>query len=483
MASDTNFINKKTDGKESPTKFGIDTVRKEELATIYGDSFERMMRHGRFRVKRRMRRKNQKRMADCGVNSISLGQGDEQDKDLRVKSVLLEYGHFYSSFNQSIEDQKKTQASASRRKDNDGDKQREKDEEEVARLLRDEMENASGALTRISGSAAKKIVSFRRDELQQAVARYEDDVSAGNVNNSNHKQQVDLLTRQISAQQQQLDDLNETLARAVSELKEAERVRALADEHRREIQHTYDKLFEAVHSLGTDEEIEKLLALGTENKDLMKTDHAKRTEYQRRLEEMEAQIESGTLMELDSEELDDINNVDSLTRVEEEKRDKIRAGLARIGREVAFFNRKVEDMPTQPELFQYNRRFTELYEQVVSTLEENKRYYESYNVLIEQQKFVTKEIKLQNSIKAQYDDAVKTSSGRNALVESLKDIAKGVQATVNSYKKKLDDQKAIVTTLKERMNQINVRKREYLSKIQELQEQYYETEILMRASK
>lgn len=438
----------------SPAKLGAAAVHDEERMAKYCRDIERSLRHGRFRVKRRMRRRKGAD-AEHGDGSI----------ETNLQGVLLEYGHYINTFNHTVDDKKSGgPRSADGGKGDDGGVR-----------LREGMESMSSSVSStLSGSAARKIVSLRRDELQEAAARYEDDSSGDSVGNAatNHRKQVEMIQRQIGAQRMQLATVESKLESVRQSLEEAEAQRDVAEEGWNSLKATHDKLLEAVHGAGTPEEIESLMALGTENRRLLAEDNEKRTEYQRKLEAMEAQIQSGSLRELDPDEEEEINNLDTLIGAEEKKRDKIRSGLAKVGREVAFFRRKVEDTPTQPELLQYNRRFTELYEQVLSTLEENRRYYAAYNTLVEQQKFVTKEISLQNSIKTQYDEASKTADGRRAILESLGEIAKGVKATVEQYNKKLDQQESSVCKLRERMSQLNAQKRQYLSAIQELQVEF-----------
>ena len=465
---------------EQPT-LGVVAVEKESRAAEQCERVEQALRHGTFRVKRRMRPKRRQRGAD---------RNGDGDIDAQLERVLVEYGFvgFDDASSSSGTRGSRTssvagggggggdgthtgggQAGAGRGGGGGGGGE----VDGVARRATEDMESASEAS--LSGSAARKIVSLRRDELQEAAAKYGEDAggSAGPSNAvANHKKQVELIQRQIDVQRQQLADVNARLSTAQAAHDDAESKRRIAEGNHDSLKQMYEKLLEAVHSAGSKEEVDELIRMGNENSTLQSKDNEKRTAYQRSLEEMQAQIASGTLRELDPEEEEEIANLDALIAGEERKREKIRAGLAKIGREVAFLRRKVEDMPTQPELLQYNRRFTELYEQVMSTLEENRRYYETYNVLVEQQKFVTKEISLQNSIKKQYQSASTTASGRAAILSSLGDIAKGVQTTVEKQNEKVERQRAVTTKLKDQLNQLNSTKRHYLSVLTMLKDEY-----------
>lgn len=442
---------------------GVVAVEAEARAAMRGEDVEDALRHGIFRVKRRMRPRRSRDAA-----------WQDEDVDARLERVLVEYGFVgFDNANASAAGSNRVSGAAAGGKGDRGGASGDSAGSQGPGIGTEDMESASDAS--LSGSAARKIVSLRRGELQEVAAKYEDDAGgSGGVGSSlvNHKKQVELIQRQIDAQRQQLADVTARLGIAQAAHDDSESQRRAAEAEHAALTQTHARLLEAVHSAGSKEEVGELIGMGTENRELHSRDNEKRTEYQRRLEALETEIESGSLRELDPEEEEEIANLDALVAGEERKRDKVRAGLAKIGRELAFFRRKVEDMPTQPELLQYNRRFTELYEQVMSTLEENRRYYETYNELVEQQKFVTKEISLQNSIRKQYQSASATASGRAAILSSLGDIATGVQATVTRQNEKVERQRGVTSKLKDQLTQLNGMKRQYLSVLTMLKEEY-----------
>jgi len=72
------------------------------------------------------------------------------------------------------------------------------------------------------------------------------------------------------------------------------------------------------------------------------------------------------------------------------KEAKMRSTLAEKNIQCASLSRSVDDVPTRPELIQYERRFTELYDQVNQKLKENRKYYAVYNTLDTTLKFLHK---------------------------------------------------------------------------------------------
>jgi len=56
-------------------------------------------------------------------------------------------------------------------------------------------------------------------------------------------------------------------------------------------------------------------------------------------------------------------------------------------------SREIDDVPTRSELIQYERRFVELFDQVARKLDETRKYYETYNMLVQCKDILTKEVR------------------------------------------------------------------------------------------
>lgn len=78
------------------------------------------------------------------------------------------------------------------------------------------------------------------------------------------------------------------------------------------------------------------------------------------------------------------------------KYNHLRELLAEANREVATSVRIIDDIPTRSELIQYERRFTELYQQVAWKLEETRKYYDQYNTLDTTLSYIQKEVTIEN---------------------------------------------------------------------------------------
>ena len=75
------------------------------------------------------------------------------------------------------------------------------------------------------------------------------------------------------------------------------------------------------------------------------------------------------------------------------KYDKFRHFLSTKNQDIARLSRAIDDVPTRSELIQYERRFVELYDQVARKLDETRKYYETYNMLVACKDLLSKEVR------------------------------------------------------------------------------------------
>ena len=68
-----------------------------------------------------------------------------------------------------------------------------------------------------------------------------------------------------------------------------------------------------------------------------------------------------------SEEEERLRQIEEVYEKDLAKFTRVRQMLAEKNRQVAFVQRRIEEVPTRTELTQYERRFVELYEQVFKT--------------------------------------------------------------------------------------------------------------------
>ncbi|XP_024520967.1 coiled-coil domain-containing protein 93 isoform X1 [Selaginella moellendorffii] len=161
-----------------------------------------------------------------------------------------------------------------------------------------------------------------------------------------------------------------------------------------------------------------------------------------------------------------------------EKKTCLRKELAKLSRDVVVLKRRVDDVPTQLELIQYERCFMELYVNIQAKLRETRKYYASYNALVEANELSLKEISLLNSINDQYEKAMATSEGRPRFVESMQEISKGAQRKLQKMENRCSEKKTTYDSLKTKHGAAVAKRRQYYALLKQLQEEFTRNEKL-----
>ena len=327
----------------------------------------------------------------------------------------------------------------------------------------------------LSGAIAAKIVGMRAGDIADEAKKYaSDDVAA-----SGPAGKLLVVERRIAAAEARLAAKEARLAearrRAASAREAAERASAELDDvvrHNERCVTETEKLRAMVSAPELAETFARVSAkvrrLG-ERKAAEKTFKANCT---REMAEMRARLDAmhaagGALTAEETAEMDEI-----AARYAEEsaRRDRLRAAVAKKGRVTQLLRRKLDDIPTRPELMQYERRFEELYDAVQHRLEETRRCFDAYNVAAETSTIVRKEISLLNSLQSQAAEAIATEEGRAALVASLREIRAGVRANLERVDERVRAERAATAALREKVAEARARRRTYLSAVKRFQE-------------
>ncbi|XP_060175348.1 uncharacterized protein LOC132606054 isoform X2 [Lycium barbarum] len=120
-------------------------------------------------------------------------------------------------------------------------------------------------------------------------------------------------------------------------------------------------------------------------------------------------------------------SLDHTFRDSTEKLDSAKRELAANLRSILSFKRQLDDVPSQAELIQYELRFSELYTHIQAKDRQTRRYYATYNTLLEIKELMLKETSLLNSIRSQFKDALTSPAGRKKLIDSMEGILHGTQ--------------------------------------------------------
>lgn len=161
-----------------------------------------------------------------------------------------------------------------------------------------------------------------------------------------------------------------------------------------------------------------------------------------------------------------------------EKLNSAKMELASKLREIISLKRQHDEIPTQSELIQYERRFSELNVHIQGKLRQTRKYYATYNALLEIKELMLKETSLLNSISSQLHDALKSPNGRVTLTSSIDGISKSIQQKLKNVQATLEAEQKACEGLKKKHAAANLEKRRCYSLLKEFQEECTRNERL-----
>ncbi|XP_045806812.1 coiled-coil domain-containing protein 93 [Trifolium pratense] len=212
-----------------------------------------------------------------------------------------------------------------------------------------------------------------------------------------------------------------------------------------------DELRSRIDKEGADSAVQKLYTLMKSLKDLERKENhflvdrdSKHSELQSEIDELERKLEN----ECDSKSLTDglqHSFSESLERV-----DLMKKELAARLRDVVAVRRQIDDLLCQSEIVQYEHRLSELYAQIQGKHRQTRKYYSTYNALLEIKELMLKETSLLNSIISQFQEAFSSTDGRTKLVHSMEGIVKGSQQKLEKVQLGLQQEERNRNDLKDR---------------------------------
>nr|XP_043612807.1 coiled-coil domain-containing protein 93 isoform X2 [Erigeron canadensis]XP_043612808.1 coiled-coil domain-containing protein 93 isoform X2 [Erigeron canadensis] len=146
-------------------------------------------------------------------------------------------------------------------------------------------------------------------------------------------------------------------------------------------------------------------------------------------------------------------------------------------REITSLKRQCDEVPTQAELVQYERRFSELNAHIQRRLRQTRKYYATYNALMEIKDLMLKETSLLNSMSSQLHDAL-NSPGRVTLTSSLEGISKSIQQKLQNVQLTLQAEQKACEALKKKLAAANLEKRRCYALLKAFQEECTRNERL-----
>lgn len=296
------------------------------------------------------------------------------------------------------------------------------------------------------------------------------------------QQQTAALQKQMNSQKVRLEQLQTKKNSVAVGVEEIELLIKNQEEHWKELVAERTELQRAVEDAGSGQVVTDMISLlqQTKNLEIMESEFRasckkKRAELVGRIKQL--QDPSRNLAEQAEQQAD----VEAMYEADLYTLRSVRKELAKKCSEVALLQRQLDDVPTQSELIQYERRFVELYLHIQRKLRETRKYYATYNALAEVHELTMKETSLLNSIHSQFEAAMMTPGGRAKFVESMEGIVKGVKQKLLKMEKRLDAEKDTYTALKEKHMASVMAQRNYFSLVKQFQEECAKNERLRAA--
>jgi hypothetical protein len=323
-----------------------------------------------------------------------------------------------------------------------------------------------------------QIVGSCLEEIQCSLSNYtlccEDNIT--------RKKQGTIFIKKIEEQETCIKNYKDELSRAHKSLETLEQNMKDQDQKNGWVQTEMNNLNQNIDKKGANLIVERVVSLLHELKHLEKKESDFRMHCKQRRAEMQAGIAQLTGQTLKSDENEDYPAAfENSLKADLLKLEALRIELAKKHRAVALLQRRLDDIPSQTELIQYERRFVELYEHIQAKLRETRRYYGMYNALAEGNELTLKEISLLNSISSQFEGAIMSTLGRSKLLDSMEGIAKGIQQKLGKMQVRDQEEQRTYNALKEKHGAAIAEQRHYYSLVKSFQDECARNEILRAA--
>lgn len=289
-------------------------------------------------------------------------------------------------------------------------------------------------------------------------------------------------------QQQHDDDTNKVMRFEEEELQSArasvETLTANLDnlnQRKADVLNNLEQLRERINKEGdaTYAGVQKLVPLLKSLKDLESQESVLQSDYDVKRTELEAEVcnlEEKIAAGMDSEGL--CKDLDCLLSESLEKLNAAKKELAARLRAVMSVKRKLGEVPTQSELIQYERGFSDVNDHIQEKHRQTRKYYATYNTLLEIKELMLKETSLLNSISSQFQDAITTTNGCTKLIASMEGIVKGSQQKLQKVELGLQEEQKVSDALKKRYAAAMAEQRRCYSLLKAFQEECAKNERL-----
>ena len=163
------------------------------------------------------------------------------------------------------------------------------------------------------------------------------------------------------------------------------------------------------------------------------------------------------------------------------KFDPFRKVSAELDRVLAGLNRQIDAVPTRAELVQYEKRFSELYEQASWKYAETELSYNRYNMLTEKVRYLQKEKDLMKSIETQCTEVLnpkEPAERKTELAQNIHGIVEKVELSKDNVVSELQVEKMKLEVKTSDYTVLIEAHRNYLQCIKDLEEEFEQNQKL-----
>jgi arsenate reductase-like glutaredoxin family protein len=482
-ASEAHFVRRLGDDLERATALAADT---RELRSL-GASTSEFARDvsARYAPKRRFRRSNALWSSGASMNAVA-----------RIQACLLEYGEKVApgSALSAAEGDEEGSAGTSefdrkvramRKAAREAEEKRAREAAELEAAMLGEMSSTAGH--KVSGRDVQRLVGLG----EGGIARSKEALLAAQEALLREAESGELLANsrvgKAQAHRRRVAKLGKAaekaeLRRAVAEEEclaakaELERVQTEVDVTGgllRDVERAMAEVAERARAGGHEEgwmAVRRLLA--TLNLLVMQEKEFKRT-CRRQLADLEARL-AALRAEVEAEGTDSGGRLSLAAAAHaeaSERHRKIRMMLARRNREISRVQRLLDDVPSRSELLQYEKRFTDLFEEINSTRGEIAKQFAAYNFQNEERKLLDQELKLISSIQSSFKVAMASSAGQQQFLDQSGSFLTSTKELAARHTKKLMERRTERDELVVECDSMADKQRAYFRAVKQLQAQ------------
>ncbi|CAF1116701.1 unnamed protein product [Rotaria sordida] len=456
--ADTGDFNRAYTINQYDKQFGktIDEVQHQQTISLKQNVEAIRIRH---RPKRRYRCLDSKK--------ARLNNSDECRK--RIHSTLVEFGQIHQLFT-SVDNNEKPQQDIN--------------------ILTNNMVNEK---SKITTQTVYTLVNQQQDTLREIIDDFEEKEKVRleeALLSENGQQQLAIRTFKIQLNKQ-IEKIN-TLQNLI------EQTKIQKDEKRNlalEIKQEYEQLNTELEQIETQtkdidpESLKRIEALVAEYETIKKQEQERRTTYKNKKNELEQEIvqlqtrlQSSPSSDIDTEENEKIKQIEEQYQSVADRLQNQRLALGKKTREISSISRQIDDIPTSIELAQYRQAFFQLYNQSAVLYRQTKQNYTLYNTFTDMINYMTKEIKLIESIYESYPQAIQSQNGKDNFLKQLETIVESVKQSRIKIEQRQQEEKSKRDALSTQLAQLVDKARQYTKVLKDFQEAIRENEYLTSKS-